>query len=108
MRYKPPPRGKGPSPHFTWGEVIGNGKSGYWMVPAGPFKLQNGNWVTPRVTARKHAANMEKLRDGINKAREKHKLKPTGISILSWARSWEHNLEVQGAANSRHLYFDAC
>ena len=51
---------------------------------------------------------MEALRSQVNLARGRHKLKPTGISVLSWARSYEHNLAVGGAGNSQHLYFDAC
>jgi uncharacterized protein YcbK (DUF882 family) len=107
MRYLPPPL-RPPSAHFNWGEVIGNGRSGYPKVPLGPFKLPNGKWVFPRTRARVHAANMEKLRTRVNLRREMHNLPATGINVLSWARSWEHNRAVGGAADSQHLYFGAC
>lgn len=108
MRYLPAPRGKGPSRHYTWGEVIGHGRSGYPRMPAGPFKIPGGRIVLPRSSARRHAANMEKLRDKVNERRHKHGLAPTGIRVLSWARSYQHNLAVGGASNSQHLYFGAC
>lgn len=108
MRYRPAPAGRGPSPHFTWAEVIGAGKSGYPAVPLGPFRLPNGRWVTPRVSARKQAHRMELLRGGVNRLRADHDLPATGIAVLSWARSWQHNLDVGGAGDSRHLHFDAC
>jgi hypothetical protein len=108
MIYRPAPAGRGPSPHFTWAEVIGNGKSGYPAVPLGPFRLPNGHWVRPRVSARKQAYRMELLRDGLNRLRAQHHEPETGIVVLSWARSWQHNKDVGGAANSQHLYFDAC
>lgn len=76
-------------------------------MPLGPFRHPNGRWVFPRASARKHAAQLEKLRTEINRRRAQHHLKPTGINILSWARSWKHNLDVGGAGNSQHLYFQA-
>lgn len=108
MRYLPQPRTKGPSPNFSWGEVVGHGQSGYPKIPLGPIKMPNGKWAFPRSSARTHAANLEKLRAKINERRLRHGLKPTGIHILSWARSYEHNLAVGGAADSQHLYFKAC
>lgn len=102
MLFKPAPR-RQPSPHFTWAEVIG--KSGYPAVPLGPFRLPNGKRCLPRVSARKHAANLEKLRAAVNKMRAAHGLEETGININSWARSWDHNIEVGGARDSQHLYF---
>lgn len=106
MRYKPAPRGKGPSPHFSWQEVINN--SGYPAVPIGPFLSPSGKITTPRINSRRHAKNMERLRTEVNRHRRDHLMPPTGINVLSWARSHEHNLAVGGAADSRHLYFDAC
>jgi uncharacterized protein YcbK (DUF882 family) len=107
MRYLPAPI-RPPSQNFSWDEVIGHGKSGYKKVPLGPFRLPNGKWVFPRMKARAHAKNMEKLRARVNYRRDMHKMKPTGIRILSWARSWEHNHDVGGAKDSQHLYFGAC
>src|SRR5213592_3796911 len=95
-----------PSAHFTWAEVIRN--SGYSRVPLGPMRLPNGKWVTPRANARTQAAMMEKVRTAVNEARRVRNLKPTGINVLSWARSWEHNKAVGGAFDSQHLYFRAC
>jgi uncharacterized protein YcbK (DUF882 family) len=100
-----PPRGQ-PSRHFTWAEVIAN--SGYSRVPLGPMRLPNGSWVTPRINARKQAAMLEKVRSLVNVHRADHGLRPTGINVLSWARSWEHNQRVHGAKDSQHLYFRAC
>ena len=94
-----------PSAHFTWAEVIRN--SGYSRVPLGPMRLPNGKWVTPRANARTQAAMMEKVRTAVNEARRVRNLKPTGINVLSWARSWEHNKAVGGAFDSQHLYFTA-
>jgi uncharacterized protein YcbK (DUF882 family) len=51
---------------------------------------------------------MEKVRAAVNAARAKRSLAPTGIHILSWARSWAHNQAVGGAKDSQHLYFRAC
>jgi len=104
MRWLPPLRP--PSAHFTWAEVIHN--SGYSRVPLGPLRLPNGKWVTPRANARTQAAMMEQVRTAVNAERVKRDLKPTGISVLSWARSWEHNKAVGGAKDSQHLYFRAC
>ena len=103
LKYKPPPKGKGPSLHYTWAEVYGN--SGYPAMPVGPFRLPNGHTVSPRSNAKRHARNLESLRSRINQARAARGLPATGISVLSWARSWEHNKEVGGAGNSQHLYF---
>ena len=103
LSYNPPPKGKGPSPNFTWKEVYAN--SGYPAMPLGPFRLPNGQTVSPRNNASKHARNLETLRARINQARSSHGLPATGITILSWARSWEHNKAVGGAGNSQHLYF---
>jgi len=100
-----PPRGQ-PSPHFTWAEVIAH--SGYSRVPLGPMRLPNGHWVTPRANARTQAGMLEQVRAQVNAKRAGHGLNPTGIVILSWARSWEHNKAVGGAIDSQHLYFRAC
>lgn len=94
-----------PSKHFTWAEVIAH--SGYSRVPLGPMRLPNGKWVTPRANARKQARRLELVRSEVNYLRAHHLLRPTGITILSWARSWAHNKAVHGAFDSRHLYFDA-
>ena len=51
---------------------------------------------------------MEQVRAAVNELRRAHDLKPTGINVLSWARSWNHNIEVHGAEDSQHLYFRAC
>lgn len=104
QRWLPPLRP--PSPHFTWAEVIAN--SGYGRVPLGPMRLPNGKWVTPRVNARTQAALMEKVRAEVGDMRAYHGLHATGIHVLSWARSWEHNKAVGGAFDSQHLYFRAC
>lgn len=95
-----------PSKHFTWAEVIA--RSGYSRVPLGPMRLPNGKWVTPRANARTQAHLMEQVRAQVNVLRARHGLKPTGISVLSWARSWQHNQAVGGAKDSQHLYFRAC
>jgi uncharacterized protein YcbK (DUF882 family) len=100
-----PPRGQ-PSPHFTWTEVIRN--SGYARVPLGPMRLPNGQWVTPRANARTQAHKLEQVRALVNVKRADHGLNLTGIHVLSWARSWEHNKAVGGAKDSQHLYFRAC
>jgi len=104
MIYVPPLRQ--PSAHFTWVEVIAH--SGYNRVPLGPMRLPNGKWVTPRANARTQAALMEKVRAYVNAERLRHALEPTGISVVSWARSWDHNKAVGGAFDSQHLYFRAC
>jgi uncharacterized protein YcbK (DUF882 family) len=104
MRYVPP-RGQ-PSPHFTWAEVIAH--SGYDRVPLSPMRLPNGSWVTPRANARTQAHKLEQVRALVNVKRTDHGLNLTGIHILSWARSWEHNKAVGGAKDSQHLYFRAC
>src|SRR2546425_4430127 len=95
-----------PSAHFTWAEVIAH--SGYNRVPLGPMRLPNGKWVTPRANARTQAAMMEQVRAAVNHLRAEKLLRPTGISVLSWARSWERNKAVGGAKDSQHLYFRAC
>src|SRR5712664_293521 len=104
MAWLPPLRP--PSKHFTWAEVIA--RSGYSRVPLGPMRLPNGKWVTPRANARTQARMMEQVRAAVNVLREAHHLPPTGIHVLSWARSWEHNISVGGAKDSQHLYFRAC
>jgi uncharacterized protein YcbK (DUF882 family) len=104
MRWLPPLRP--PSKHFTWAEVIAH--SGYDRVPLGPLRLPNGKWVTPRANARTQAALLEQVRTAVNAERARHQLKPTGMHVLSWARSWTHNQEVHGATDSQHLYFRAC
>jgi uncharacterized protein YcbK (DUF882 family) len=95
-----------PSKHFTWAEVIRN--SGYSRVPLGPMRLPNGKWVTPRANARTQARLLEQVRAAVNHERGAHLLRPTGIRVLSWARSWQHNQAVGGAKDSQHLYFRAC
>jgi uncharacterized protein YcbK (DUF882 family) len=93
-----------PSPHFSWAEV--NARSGYAYLPFGPTAIGNGRIVmTPRINARRHAANLERLRSAVNEARRLKGFEPTGIRVLSWARSFEHNEQVGGARNSQHLYF---
>jgi len=77
-------------------------------VPLGPLRLPNGKWVTPRANARTQAALMEQVRDEVNYLRSARLLRPTGINVLSWARSWDHNQAVGGAQDSQHLYFRAC
>ena len=104
MRWLPPLRP--PSKHFTWAEVIA--RSGYSRVPLGPMRLPNGKWVTPRANARTQARLLEQVRSAVNDQRARHLLRPTGIHVLSWARSWTHNQQVGGAKNSQHLYFRAC
>lgn len=81
--------------HFSWEEVVRN--SGYTTLPSG---LQTG--------ATQHAKNMEKLRAELNKRRKVHELPETGLNVLSWARSPQHNIDVGGAKHSRHLMCDAC
>lgn len=104
MRWLPPTAP--PSPHFTWREVIGNGRSGYERVPYGPTPVGHGRILaTPRINARKHALNLERLRSAVNEVRRAHGYKPTEIYVLSWARSYEHNKAVGGARDSQHLYF---
>jgi uncharacterized protein YcbK (DUF882 family) len=93
-----------PSPHFSWDEVVAG--SGYAYLPFGPTAIGNGRIVaTPRINARRHALNLERLRSAVNEARRLKGLPPTGINILDWARSFAHNIEVGGASNSQHLYF---
>jgi uncharacterized protein YcbK (DUF882 family) len=93
-----------PSPHFTWTEVTGN--SGYSRVPLGPTPVGLGRiCLTPRLNARRHAANLERLRSAVNEARRSQGLSPVGFRVISWARSYAHNKAVGGASNSQHLYF---
>lgn len=93
-----------PSPHFTWVEVLHN--SGYSRLPFGPTAVGLGRMVmTPRINAKRHAAKLEELRAHVNTLRAAHRLPPTGLRVLSWARSYEHNKRVGGAFNSQHLYF---
>lgn len=103
MRWVPPTRP--PSPHFSWGEVIA--RSGYERVPLGPLLLPNRKLCFPRRAARRHARNLERLRVQINGERARHGLPATGIPVVSWARSWQHNQAVGGAIDSQHLYFCA-
>lgn len=91
------------SPHFTWDEVVA--RSGYTRPLPKRISLPNGKSFDPRRNARRHAANLERLRAAINAERAKHGLKPAGIPINSWARSWQHNIDVGGARDSQHLYF---
>ena len=100
----PPPRKL--SPHFSWAEVVV--RSGYSRVPLGPLRLPNGKWVTPRTNARTQARMLEQVRAIVNAERERRHLKPGHITVLSWARSWDHNKAVGGAKDSQHLYFRAC
>lgn len=104
MRWFPP---RTPlSAHFAWDEVIHN--SGYARVPLGPTYIGLGRFVlTPRRNARRHAANLERVRAKVNEQRRPRKLAPIGIRALSWARSYAHNKAVGGARNSQHLYFHA-
>jgi hypothetical protein len=104
MRHTPAPRLR-LSKHFSWAEVTAS--SGYDGVPRGPFRLPSGKIVTPRKNARRHALALERLRALVNAQRGKHGLPSTGIRTISWARSWQHNKDVGGAIDSRHLYFDA-
>jgi uncharacterized protein YcbK (DUF882 family) len=95
-----------PSPHFSWAEV--NAHSGYAYLPYGSTMIGLGRIVaTPRRNAKRHAANLERLRSAVNEARRLKGLAPTGIRVLSWARSFEHNRQVGGATYSQHLFFDA-
>lgn len=91
------------SKHYSWSEVID--KSGYRGVPYGKTLLPNGKTFRPRINARLHAKNLERLRAAINRRRAVYHLPATGITINSWARSWEHNKAVGGAVDSQHLYF---
>jgi GH24 family phage-related lysozyme (muramidase) len=79
--------------HFTWEEV--RSKDGKQV----PLHLR------PNVI--RHAKNLEKLRTAVNVARAKRGLKPTGLKILSWYRSPQHNEDVGGASKSRHMKGDA-
>jgi uncharacterized protein YcbK (DUF882 family) len=81
--------------HFTWGEVVHN--SGYSRLPL---------FLRPRAV--RQAKNMERLRTALNAERRRRRLNPTGIGVISWARSPQHNHDVGGAAQSRHLKADAC
>jgi uncharacterized protein YcbK (DUF882 family) len=54
------------------------------------------------------AHKLEQVRALVNVLRTERLLRPTGLHVISWARSWEHNKEVHGAENSQHLYFKAC
>ena len=82
--------------------------SGYSRLPFGPTPIGLGRIVlTPRLNARRHAMNLERLRSGVNEARRAKGFKPTVLNVLSWARSYEHNRQVGGASNSQHLYFKA-
>lgn len=93
-----------PSEHFTWSEVLRD--SGYGRLPYGPTPIGLGRMVlTPRRNAIRHAESLEALRAIVNNERHRHGLPPTGIRVLSWARSFAHNRSVGGASSSQHLYF---
>jgi uncharacterized protein YcbK (DUF882 family) len=97
---------KPPSPHFSWAEVIGNGRSGYSRVPLGPTPIGLGRMVlTPRRNAKRHAQQLEQVRAQVNASRQHKGFRPTVLHILSWARSFEHNRQIGGARDSQHLYF---
>lgn len=81
--------------HFTWAEAARN--SGYAKVP-----------MFLRANVVKQAKYMERLRNAVNEERVKHGLRRTGIGVLSWVRSPEHNHAVGGASQSRHMKADAC
>ena len=89
----PAPRNP-PSPHFSWAEVMAH--SGYAYLPFGPTAIGNGRLVlTPRINARKHAANLERLRAAVNEARRLKGFGPTRNRVLSWARSFAHQWRVR-------------
>ena len=61
----------------------------------GPTAIGLGHMVlTPRKNAIRHAGSLESLRWLVNERRRKHGLPPTGIRLLSWARSYAHNRQV--------------
>ena len=96
------PRRRIPGTNFTYGEVVN--KSGASRMPRGRHRLPNGKIVTPWRNAIVHARNLQKLRNAINKERRRRGLRPTGIVINSWWRTWDHNAEVGGARDSQHMY----
>ena len=69
----------------------------------GPYPV-----LHPRANVVRHALNLQRLRVALNAKRREHGLRPTGIHVLSWARSYRHNKEVGGASRSQHLFFGAC
>src|SRR6266511_119696 len=81
--------------HFTWEEALR--RSGYTRCP-----------VRLRLSVRRHAKSMERLRAAVNVERSHHKLRPTGLNVISWIRSPAKNAAVGGARQSRHLRGDAC
>lgn len=83
-----------PGSSFTWNEA--KAKSWYIVLPG---------YIKSNVS--KHARNLDRLRDEINKERRQHGLGPTGINILSWVRSPAKNRAIGGASRSRHLSGDA-
>lgn len=83
----------GPSPNFKWSEVNPHGFGGFT--------------VTVRARAIAHARKLEQLRTEINVLRHKHRLKPTGMHVLSWWRPKWYNVRIGGARFSRHIRGDA-
>jgi hypothetical protein len=95
-----------PGTNFRYGEVVS--RSGATRLPWGAFRLPNGDTVKPWTNAIVHARAMQRLRNAINKERKRRNLRPTGIRINSWWRTWQHNQQVGGASKSMHMYFLAC
>lgn len=95
------------TPHFTWPEATAN--SGYEKIPTTiSFHGVMLTGTEAKANAIKHAGHMESLRSRLNYMRGKHGLGETGIVVLSWVRSPQHNHDVGGAPLSRHQYWDAC
>lgn len=91
-----------PGTSFTYGEVVH--RSGATALPTRAFKLPNGKKVTPYKNTIIQARNLQRLRNKINAERKRRGLKPTGMNLNSWWRTWKHNGEVGGARDSQHLY----
>lgn len=83
------PYTKGPSKHYTWQEVNPHNFPG--LKPS------------LRLKAIKHARKLETLRAQVNARRKQHKLKETGINILSWWRPAWYNKKIGGAGQSKHI-----